>query len=144
MTSGDAHRLASLQRPRMQPMSKRSYGSGRLFVVKDKTGRESWYGSWWSGTVRVKRKLGPKRETGRSDGLTRVQAERELRRRIESEVVVSGARRKTVGEAGAAYVDHLEHVMERKRTTLQDYRGYLRRHLEPFFAERALDRIDAA
>jgi hypothetical protein len=31
-------------------------------------------------------------------------------------------------EAGAAYLRHLEHVMERKRTTLQDYRGYLRRH----------------
>jgi Phage integrase, N-terminal SAM-like domain len=35
-------------------------------------------------------------------------------------------------------------VKERKRTTIQDYRGYLRRHIEPFFGERALDRIDAA
>ena len=56
-------------------------------------------GPWWSGAVRVKRKIGPKRETARSDGLTRVQAERELRRRIDGEVVVSGAKRKTVGRA---------------------------------------------
>ena len=50
--------------------------------------------------------------------------------------------RRTIAEAGAEYVDHLEHVMERKRTTIQDYRGYLRTHFAPFFAERPLDRID--
>ena len=27
-------------------------------------------------------------------------------------------------------------VMQRKRTTIQDYRGYLRRHLEPYFGDR--------
>ena len=32
--------------------------------------------------------------------------------------------------------------MERKRTTIQDYRGYLRRHLAPFFGGRPLDKID--
>jgi integrase len=126
-------------------MPKRSYGSGRLFAVKDKTGREVWYGSWWAGGRRVKRKLGVKRQPGGRDGMTQVQAERELRRRIESDVVVAAAsQRWTLGEAGAEYVDHLEHVMERKRTTIQDYRGYLRRHLEPFFGTRPLDRIDGA
>lgn len=124
-------------------MPKRSYGSGRLFAVKDKTGREVWYGSWWAGGRRVKRKLGLKRHTGGRDGMTQVQAERELRRRIESDVVVASSQRLTVADAGAQYVDHLEHVMERKRTTIQDYRGYLRRHLEPFFGPRQLDRIDA-
>lgn len=58
-------------------------------------------------------------------------------------VVLRGAQRRTVEQAGAAYVEHLEHVMERKRTTLQDYRGYLRRHLVPLFGERTLDKIDA-
>ena len=48
---------------------KRSYGSGRLFVVKHKGGGESWYGSWWAGPVRVKRKLGPKRPAGSSGGM---------------------------------------------------------------------------
>ncbi len=33
--------------------------------------------------------------------------------------------------------------MERKPTTIQDYRIMLRRHLAPFFADRPLDKIDA-
>jgi integrase len=37
-------------------------------------------------------------------------------------VIVAGAARRTLEEAGNAYVDHLEHVMERKRSTIQDYR----------------------
>lgn len=124
-------------------MGKRSYGSGRLFARVDSGGRETWYGSWWAGEVRVKRRIGPKRRPGTADGLTRTQAERELRHLIETEVVLHGAQRRTVEQAGAAYAEHLEHVMERKRTTLQDYRGYLRRHLVPFFGERTLDKIDA-
>src|SRR5881397_1076629 len=59
-------------------------------------------------------------------------SEAELRRRMASDVIVAGAARRTVGEAGAAYIDHLEHVMERKRTTIADYRGDLRKHLAPF------------
>jgi integrase len=125
-------------------MGKRSYGTGRLFARCDSGGREVWYGTWWAGGVRVKRRIGLKRSTGRADGLTRVQAERELRRRIETDVVIAGAQRRTVAEAGEAYIEHLEFVMERKRTTVADYRGYLRRHLAPFFGERPLDRIDAA
>jgi integrase len=41
-------------------------------------------------------------------------------------------------------VDHLENVMERKHSTIQDYRGHLRRHLVPFFGERPIDKIDPA
>jgi len=126
-------------------MSKRSYGSGRLYVrAYANGGGEAWYGEWWAGTTRVKRKLGRKRKPGTSDGLTRVQAERELRRRMETEKVVAGAKRRTVQQAGEAYIDHLEHVMERKRTTIADYRGYLRKHLAPYFGERSLEKIDPA
>ncbi|HTD08169.1 MAG TPA: hypothetical protein VK680_04705, partial [Solirubrobacteraceae bacterium] len=70
---------------------RRSYGSGRLFEVADKAGRVSWYGSWWSGGARVKRKLGLKRTQGTADGLTRAQAEKELRKRIERDVIVPTA-----------------------------------------------------
>ena len=35
-------------------------------------------------------------------------------------------------------------MKQRKRTTIQDYRGYLRRHLVPHFGERTLDRIEPA
>ncbi len=123
---------------------RRSYGSGRLFEVADKAGRVSWYGSWWSGGTRVKRKIAVKRTPGTADGVTRVQAEKELRKRIERDVIVATAARRTFGEAGSAYVDHLEHVMERKRSTIQDYRGHLRRHLVPFFGERPIDKIGPA
>ena len=63
---------------------------------------------------------------------------------MASDVIVAGAARRTVGEAGAAYIDHLEHVMERKRTTIADYRGDLRKHLAPFFGGRLLDKLDRA
>jgi integrase len=123
---------------------RRSYGSGRLFERADAAGRLSWYGSWWVGGTRVKRKIASKRSPGSADGLTRAQAEKELRKRIERDVIVAGAARRTLEEAGNAYVDHLEHVMERKRSTIQDYRGHLRRHLVPFFGDRPIDRIDPA
>jgi integrase len=123
-------------------MAKRSYGSGRLYEVERKRGTV-YYGSWWSGGRRVKRRIGAKRSPGQSDGLTQVQAERELRRMIEREVVRPSRERRTFEQAADAYVDHLEHVMERKRSTIQDYRGYLNRHLVPFFGDRAIDRIDA-
>jgi integrase len=120
-------------------MPKRSYGSGSLFVKHGK-----WYGRWWVGDQRVKRSLGPVRQTGGREGLTRTQAEREMRRRMEAETIVIAARgRLTLGEAGGRYVDHLEHVMERKPTTIQDYRGYLARHLTPYFGNRALTKIEA-
>lgn len=139
-----SQRTAPSNRLRMEVgMAKRSYGSGRLFVVTDKAGKESWYGSWYAGGVRIKRKIGDKRPPGSTHGLTRVQAERELRRRVEKDVIVATAARRTLEAAGEQYVDHLEHVMDRKRSTIQDYRGYLRRHLVPFFGDRAIDRIDA-
>jgi integrase len=126
-------------------MARRAYGSGRLFVQKDARGQESWYGMWWAGGRRVKRKLGPKRQPGSRDGLTRSEAERELRRRMDSDAVaIPKGTRRTVAEAGSEYVDHLEHVMERKRSTIQDYRGYLRRHLGPFFAARTVEKVEPA
>ena len=68
-----------------QSNPRRSYGTGQLFVHTDTAGRESWYGRWYIGPKRIKRRIGPKREPGSRDGLTRAQAEAELRRRMESE-----------------------------------------------------------
>jgi integrase len=136
---------ANWSAPRHIPVvGRRSYGTGTLYARRDGNRRETWYGSWRVGGTRVKRRIGPKRRPGAADGLTRTQAEAELRRRIATEVVVAGAQRRTVAEAGDAYLDHLEHVMERKRTTLEDYSGYLRKHLAPFFGGRPLDKIDRA
>jgi integrase len=96
-----------------------------------------------SGQPPVKRALGPKRSPASRDGLTRTQAEAELRRRMqEGAVVIGRAERKTIAEAGERYLENLTTVKRRKRTTIQDYGGYLRRHLVPKFGERTLDRIE--
>jgi integrase len=124
-------------------MARRSYGSGSLTVRRDRAGVETWYGSWRIGGRRIKRALGPKRTAGKRDGLTRSQAEAELRRKIEAAAVaVARCERKTIEQAGALYVEHLRTVKQRKRTTLADYEGYLRRHLVPFFGARTVDRIE--
>jgi hypothetical protein len=78
-------------------MAKRSYGSGSLFMKHGE-----WYGRWWVGDQRVKRALGPVREAGNRRGLTRAQAEREMRRRMEAETVVLSVRSTDVGRGRGA------------------------------------------
>jgi integrase len=121
-------------------MARRSYGSGRLYSRTDSGGQESWYGSWYAQGRRVKRKIGPKRQPGSRDGLTTAQAEREMRRRIELERPVIRSRL-TVGETGRLYLEHLEHALERKPSTLGGYRSMLGRHVEPFFGGLTLERV---
>jgi integrase len=122
---------------------RRSYGTGRLFVRADAASRESWYGSWWVGARRVKRKLGPKRPRGTTDGLTRRQAEAELRRRMHEAPATALPARATFRQLAAQHLGHLEETLDRKPTTLEDYRIILRRHLYPAFGDLALDRISA-
>ena len=75
-----------------QRCRRRSYGSGRLFERLTRPEGVSWYGSWWAGGTRVKRKIGAKRSPGSAERLTRAQAEKELRKRIENDVIVSASR----------------------------------------------------
>ncbi len=122
-------------------MAKRSYGTGSLFVRRDAGGREHWYGQWRVGQRQVARKLGPKRAVGTREGLTRAQAERELRRRLDAEAPAPQPyERLTVAEAGERYLAHLG-TLGRKRSTLEDYESCLRVHLGPFFGTATLDRI---
>jgi hypothetical protein len=69
----------------------------------------SWYGRWLVGDRRVNRRLGPVREPGTREGLTRSQGERELRRRMEQDQASAATTvsRLTVAEAGKRYVHHL-------------------------------------
>lgn len=119
---------------------KRSYGTGSLYVRVDAGGVESWYGRWYVGTDRVKRRIGPKRETGKRNGLTRTQAEAELRRMIDQHEPVSQGGRLSVGEAGERLVTDLE-LRGRKASTLAAHESNLRAHLVPFFGETALGKI---
>jgi hypothetical protein len=116
-------------------MSRRPYRSGSLYI---KGG--SWYGRWHIGGERIKRKLGPVRPPGSREGLTKAQAERELRRRIESEAPAASVRL-TLERAGERHLHHLEHVLGRKRSRMQDYGFALQRHLVPYFGDRLLERI---
>lgn len=115
---------------------KRSYGTGSLFES-----RGAWYGKWRIGDRQVKRKLGRVRPPGSRDGLTRREAEAKLRRLIEETTFVAPEHKLTLGEAGERYLHHVEHVMERKRSTVQDYASILRRHLAPHFGGAAIERI---
>jgi integrase len=122
----------------MQPQRKtrRPYGTGTLYT---KAG--SWYGRWRAGGRRINRKLGPVREPGTRDGLTRPQAEGELRRRIEAEsATVAAHARVTVSEAGRRLIDHLEAV-GRKPTTITVYRSLLRTHIDRHLGARELDHV---
>ena len=124
-------------------MSRRSYGAGSLFVRRDSRGREAWYGRWYASGRRIHRRLGPKRPPGSREGLTRAQAERELRRLAESGQPVIRSRI-AIEQAGERYLEHLEHVLERKATTVSDYRYMLGRHLAPFFGPKPVERVEAA
>jgi integrase len=121
--------------PTKSSPDRRPYGSGRLFVRADKSGQESWYGSWWADGSRIKRKLGPKRPRGSSQGLTRSQAEAELRKRIAEVSPPSHSTGMKLADAISAYIEHLQQVRRRKHSTVQDYEIIARLHLVPFFGE---------
>jgi integrase len=120
---------------------RRSYGTGSLDVRPDKTGRETWYGRWHSNGRRVKRKIGPKRTEGSRDGLTRAQAEAELRRLMaEVQVTAAVGHSLTVAAAGQRYQEHLKRA-GRKRSTITAVESALRVQLVPFFTNKSLDSI---
>jgi integrase len=112
----------------MAESGKRAYGTGSVFVRGD-----AYYGKWRVGDQQVKRKLGSVKGPAAPDGLTRKRAEKRLRELMSSVAPSSADATVDLTAAGAAYLDHLEHVMQRKRTTIQDYRIMLDRHLRPYF-----------
>jgi integrase len=117
--------------------ARRPYGTGSLF---ERGG--SWYGQWRIDGRQVKRRLGSARGRDCPEGLTRPQAERELRREIAEVRPPARGGALSVAGAGDRYIRHLETVKGRKRSTTQDYRIILRLHLVPHFAA-PLGRITA-
>jgi integrase len=118
-------------------LSRRSYGSGSLF---ESNGR--WYGKWRVDGRQIKRLLGPKRQPGSRQGLTRKQAEADLRQLMQEQQVraTSPDEAGTVAEAGRRLVRDLD-VRGRKASTLAAYESTLRAHLVPHFGDRDLNRI---
>ena len=102
--------------------ARRSYGTGSLYVHTGKTGRKSWYGRWYSGGKRARRAIGPKREPGSPDGLTRAEAEAELRRLMHNARAAQDRASLTVAVVGERLLRHLE-IVGRKPTTLATYRS---------------------
>lgn len=115
---------------------KRSYGSGSLFSQ-----RGSWYGKWWVGERQVKRKVGPMRKPGTREGLTKSQAEKELRR-LMREVKPTPQERLTLREVGDAYIAHVRDYLRRKPSTVQDY-GIILGKAESGLPKKAIDALDA-
>jgi integrase len=121
--------------------SRRPRGTGALIVKRDAAGRETWYGKWWVGAAQVKRRVGPKRVPSTREGLTRTQAEAELRRLMGSvEPVLARRERVTVEDAATPLIANLQ-AKGRKRATIETYRSVVRIQLVPFFGARTLDRI---
>ena len=122
---------------------RRSYGTGSLFVRTDSAGRETWHGKWRTNGRQVMRRVGVKRSEGARDGLTRCQAEAELRRLIaETHVTAPTGERLTVPELGDRYLLNLERQGRKKATTVA-VGSILDRWLVPFFGTRAIDSIRA-
>ncbi len=93
---------------------RRSYGTGSLLIRRDAAGRESWYGQWRANGRVVKRRLGPTRGAGERDGLTKRQAEQELRRLIDEIEAPPLRERVTLEEAGRRRLEHLAMLGRRR------------------------------
>jgi integrase len=112
-----------------------------VYVRTDSAGRETYYGSWWTNSRRVNRRLGAKRVRGSREGLTAAQAEAELRRLIrEVAPSIASAERLDVGEVGRRYRAHLT-ALGRKRSTLTAVEMALRVWIEPRLGGRAFASI---
>ena len=127
--------------------ARRAYGSGSLY---ERDG--VWYAKWRIDGRQVKRKVGPRRSRGGSDGLTRAQAEarlRELMAAVQAEDVrpAPGAAKRpgdmVVADLGEAFIEHARDHRGLKSTTLTDYRMHVRVHLEPYFGDLPIRLLDA-
>lgn len=118
-------------------------GTGRLLLRTTVTGEEVFYGTWYSGGRRLKRRIGVKRgRTERSGGLTTNQAEERLRRMIAETVERPRVHdRLSIAELGTLYVANARR-RGRKRSTLISIESYVRVHFESFFRERPVDAIE--
>ena len=124
-------------------MAKRGYGTGQLY---EKSG--AYYGRWrTSSGRRLNRKIGRVRTPGETDGLTRLQAEREFRRIQEAEEFSPrpepGAHVPSIEELASSLRKRLE-----LRGTRKSYREaceYMQRvHIAPHLGGRKVSDVSTA
>jgi len=122
-------------------MARRSYGTGSLIVRRDGNGRDTWHGKWRVNGRQVKRRIGAKRRPGERDGLTRAQAEEELRRLIGAAASAAPVTdRIDIEEAGRRYVSNMREA-GRKPSSIKGVESILRVWLVPQLGGRALDAV---
>jgi integrase len=117
-------------------MARRSYGTGSLL-----TRRNAWYGRWWLDGRHVNRKIGPKRKPGTREGLTRKQAEIELRRMMAETRPAPRGEGVSFADAASEYLRHVGDVRRIDQRTLADYRGVVDGYLLDEFGSLTLDAI---
>lgn len=115
--------------------ARRAYGTG---TIVDRGG--VYYGQWRLGGKQVMRRLGPVRQPGSSDGLTKTMAETRLREVMAERASAPVSERVSVSEAGERLLAHLR-VMGRKPSTMRSYESNLRTQVEPRLGDRALARV---
>ncbi len=125
----------------MNPKPRRAHGTGSLYPVAGSGGLETWYGRWYVGKTRVQRRIGRRRQRGEKEGLTKAEAETEMRRmRLATEEAPPPETTVTVDQAAEHLMRHLE-AIGRRPTTLATYRSLFRTHLQWSVEEVALERM---
>ena len=124
-------------------MSKRAYRTGHLY---EKSG--AYYGRWRTLDGRLlNRKVGQIRRPGESDGLTRPQAERELRRMQDAEErapkPARGAQSPTVDEVGDSLRQELR-IGGARRSYLEGCESMQRVHVSPRLGALAVTSVTTA
>src|SRR5262249_22384079 len=122
--------------PMQDKSNRRAYGSGSIIIRNG-----SYHGKWWLGDRQMMRRLGRVRLPGTRDGITRPEAERRLRQLMTEVSFVPPERRLTFADIAERYIDHVEQVMQRKPSTVRNYRNFLGKHLGPYFGRRDIARI---
>jgi integrase len=122
---------------------KRPYGTGQIY---EKAG--AYYGRWRTADGRRRnRRLGPKRATGSSQGLTRALAERALRQLQEAELRVGppsdDGRGRTVDEVVDALRDRIA-VEGGRKSYRQNCESMQRVHISPALGRRRVAEVSTA
>lgn len=122
---------------RPQKPNRRRHGSGSIVVRGD-----TYYGKWRAADGRqVMRRLGQVRPRGTREGLTKSQAEAELRKIMgQPTSPVARGERRTIADLAEVHLAAKENA-GLKRTTARGYRSVIEAHFIPFFGERPIDRV---